>query len=479
MSCDPSVLPRRVTSDHDPLTGRQIRRFWAPLVLTSTAMTLAGPVLNVALGRAAQPTLELAGFWVAFSVMLLIQSASLVLQQVTVVLADAGAALRRLVAAALLLGALATSFMLTVALTPLGDVVLGGWIPTSARVAALARIVLLQLAPIPTLVALREVAAGLAIRERRTTLVAVSSAVRLLVIGALVAAAVTGGRVAGARTAAWALVTAVALETVFILVATAPLWKATWQRRPGKASVSRREILRVATPLLVAGLSWTAVRPVVNAVLGHLPDSDLAQASFGVVLPILLLSGSLLWGFHNVSLVLPCDRLELRRVVRFAAGTATLVAMGIGVVVLTPIQHHVLLTGFRLSPEMEREVAPALGWLVLAPFFLTARAVAQGLLMKARRTGIMLGVSPLKLGLMLLVGLAAAGGESVPNAATLAVLLIMGGDLFDAVIYGVLAGRLIDRGLVFRTPHTPTPSAASPPIAMAWPIVHPSLGNPR
>lgn len=456
------------------VTGRQIRHFWTPLVLTSLLMTLSGPLLNVAIGRASDPTLEFAGFWVAFTVMLFIQSASLALQQVTVALGDSGETLRRLAVSGLLLGLAASLTILAVALTPLGGFVFQVLIPTSARVGDLARTVLAHLAPVPILIAVRDLATGVAIRERRTTLVAVSSMVRVVVLAAVVGAVVMIGP--GARAAATAFVIGIAVESAWIIAATHPCWGSRLRVRTDFArGVSYLGILRVATPLAVATLVWTAVRPVVSAILGRLPDSELAQASFGVVLPILLVTCSPLWGFHNVSLVLPKDRNDLRRVIASAAGITILFALGIGLVTLTPLKLLVLRLGFDLSPEMERVVAPALGWLTLAPFFLTARALAQGLLMKSGRTGVMLIVSPIKLVLMVVIGLAAVTRIPPPDGAALAILLVMGGDLLDALILGLLVRRLIARGLLFREPSRPAAEPEGSATQMPWALPPPSL----
>jgi Na+-driven multidrug efflux pump len=373
---------------------------------------------------------------------------------------------------ALLLGLAATTMILAVAQTSLGGVVFHAMIPTTTRVSELARAVLTQLAPVPILVAVRDVALGLAIRERRTTLVAASTMVRIVVLSGVVAVVVLLGTGSGARAAAWALVSGIAVETWFVLARTHPAWRTRLRRRGRRPSgVSYGGIARIAAPLAVAAMAWTAVRPVVSAILGRLPDSELAQAGFGVVLPILMVSCSPLWGLHHVSLVLPKDRADLGRVIRFAAAVTAVVAAGIGVVTLTPLKLVVLRLGFGLSPEMERVVAPALCWMVLAPFFLTARAVAQGLLIKARRTGIMLVVSPIKLALMVAIGHAVVSRSPAPDGVTLAIALVMGGDLFDAVIFGLLARRLVDRGLIFQVrPRSMT-------AGLDWPAARPALGG--
>ena len=371
---------------------------------------------------------------------------------------------------------MASLALLAVAWTPLGAFVFHTLIPTTPRVAELARWVLAQLAVVPILTAIRDLGVGIAIREHRTRLVAVSTTVRVVTLALVVGAAGAIGPGPGARAAALALVIGIALESAFILAATRRWWGPGLRERSGATSaVSYLGILRMAMPLAVATLVWTAVRPVLSAILGRLPDSELAQASFGIVLPIFMVSCSPLWGFHNVSLVLPRDRDDLRRVIGAAARTALLFSLGIALVTLTPLHRLVLRLGFDLSPAMERAVVPALGWMTLAPLFLTARALGQGLLVRARRTGAMSIVSPIKLLLMIAIGLAVATRFPHADGASLAILLIMGGDLFDALILGLLVHRLIVRGLLFRAPSRRAAATSGSVTGLSWSLPASSL----
>ena len=204
---------------------------------------------------------------------------------------------------------------------------------------------------------------------------------------------------------------------------------------------------RVAIPLVVSGIVWTGLRPVVNAFLGQLPDPELAQAGFGVVLPLMLLTTSPLWILQNVGLVLPQTRHDLGVVLRFtvlATATFTLVILLINV---EPIRGLLLRGAFGLDSRLEAQVAPALLVLALEPLALAARATAQGLLMRAQYTMPLLIFSPIKLGLVALVGFVIATRHPGVNGTLLATAVWVGGEFFDAAAFGVFARRLVRRGL--------------------------------
>lgn len=445
------MTPRSMPAHPDRETGlsrRGILRFYRPLVLTSQLVTLSGPLLNIALGRAADPKLDLAAFWIAFTVVSFLEAPCLVVQQTALAVAPRGS-LRRLVAGALGAGAAASLLVLALGRTALGEGVFPGLIPTTARVADLARSVLIALAPLPLLIAIRGLGSAVAVGAHRTDLVGAATAVRLVVIAGGVGAAVATRHGVGVPAACATLVVGVALETAFIVIATWPRWRGRLGAQADGAS-DWSEIARVAGPLAVSTMMWTFLRPAIHSILGRLPDPELAQASFGVIQPIVLVACSPSWALQDVSLVLTRRRADLERVLRFAAGVAALFTAIVGLVVLTPLKVLVLRLGFDLSPELENAVAPALALLAIEPTVLAARAVAQGLLTRARRTGVFLILSPAKIVLTLVVGLAVVTARPNVAGAWLALGLVIGGDLFDALLYGLKVRRVIADEEMFR-----------------------------
>jgi hypothetical protein len=420
------------------LRAGAIARFHLPLALNAWLVTLAGPVINAALGRAAEPRLHLAAFWLAFTVLLVSQSACLVMQQVTAASLRRHEPFRAVALGALLLGLASAALVAGVAFTPLGGFVFRVLIPTPERTAALARAALAPMAAIPLLIAVRGLAGGVALTNRRTELLAVATVVRVLMLAAA-GAVVVGTHVgASAVAVAWALVLATVSETLFLAAATLVF------RDPGPAVRPPREaapafalapVLRLALPLAAASLVWTSARPLVSAILGRLANPELALAGFGVVLPILLVSCAPLWVFLDVALVLPQARGDVRTLVRFAAATSLGFSLAIALVALTPLRDPVLRMAFALPPELQRLALPALALLVLEPCILSARAIAQALLVRAGRGGLLLALSPAKLACMLAAGLLVARFDPHANGAVLALALFVGGDLVDALLY--------------------------------------------
>jgi hypothetical protein len=384
----------------------EILRFYIPLVLTSQMMTISGPIINLAVGRAPDPKLEFAAYWIGFTILLFIESPCLVVQQITATLVRGYHSLGRLMICGLLLAGLASLTALAVALTPLGDLVFNHLVRTTPRTAELARTVLTCLSPVPFLLSLRGVGNGLAIREKRTVLVARATLFRMLSLSSVVGLVVAMKTGSGAMAGVSALTTGIAFETALIWIGVLPYWRRRRADRQHDADpLSYREIVRVAMPLVISAFAWTLFRPLVNAILGRLADPELAQAGFGVVMPLILLTSSPLWTMQNVSLVLPESREDLARIIRLAAWAAVFFSGVILLLTATPLRNVILRRVFVLSPELERAVRPALLLIFVEPFFLGARSVAQGLLLKAKRTQAYMIFAPAKIVLVAAIGL--------------------------------------------------------------------------
>jgi hypothetical protein len=428
------------------LTARGIGAFGAPLAANALLLALAGPLLNIIVVRAAAPTVELAAFWLAFSVTLLVASASQSVQPLTVMALRRGPGLRPAARVALATGLLSGAAV--VVLSAGGDALFGGLIPTSPRVARRAAEVLVVLAALPALVAARGAALGVATASGGTALVLGAALVRMAMLGAVAGGVLAGGS-AGALDAAVTLVAATAAET---LVAVAGTWRA-WRvgLRTGWSGSPRAHaaLLRTGVPLVVSAAAWAATRPVVGAVLGRLDDPELAQAAFGALLPVLFLGCAPLWVLQDVCLVLPGDRAELRTTLKVAAGAAAASALMMAAWVVVPAPGAWARVDGPHGPALRDAVMPALGWMVLMPFPLAARAVAQGMLLRAGRGGPWLVVAPLRLALMAGAGLAVAAWWPDAPGALVAVGLLLGGDVLDALASGFAARGVLDRGQVY------------------------------
>lgn len=434
-----------------PISFKEILRFYLPLLLTSQMMTLSGPLINVAVGRASDPKLDLAGYWIGFSILMFIESPCLITQQVAATLTTGYWSFRKIFICSFGIGLMASATVLLVSLTPLREFVFIQLIHTTPEVMARGADVLLCLAPLPILVALRGAGNGLAILEKKTMLIARATAFRVVVLASVVGVIVVMHTGSGALAGAGALLAGLLVEMILVLVSVIPFIRKRWRvRHDDKSYLTLGEIFRIAMPLSVAAYVWTISRPIVNAILGRLPDPVLAQAGFGVVAPIVLLTCSPLWALQNVSLILVKTQSDLTRVIRFSVTLALGFSAAILLIVISPLRDLILHNAFSLSPEMIFVITPALYLIALEPYFLAWRSIAQGLLMQAKKTNVIGGVSLIKLVFISAVGIWFVYFEPGVNGTLLGTALFIGGDLVDAFFCGLKTRSFIRQGIFFR-----------------------------
>src|SRR5262249_55946135 len=148
--------------------------------------------------------------------------------------------------------------------------------------------------------------------------------------------AVTRSSGLGVSAACAALVASTALETLFLSMTAWPRGRVLWTS--GTAGTAWGAVARGTPPPAGSLMVWTFLRPVIHSVRGRLSDPELAQASFGVIQPIVLVACSPLWALQDVSLVLARRRSDLGSLIRFAAVTAAVFTAIVALLTLTPLR---------------------------------------------------------------------------------------------------------------------------------------------
>jgi len=417
------------------LTLREVLRFYLPLVATSQMMTLSTPVINLGLGRAADPAHALASYAVGFTLSVFLNSPALVSAQVSATLVrEKSVGLRVLLLTFLAVGLAVGAVELVLGLTPAGDVVLQDIMGIPTEVAASAKRVLVVMSPIPVLLALRGVHQAVAMTASRTLLITSSTLTRLILLSAVVGALVAGwldlpGEIVGAL----ALLSGIAGEALLMAAAA---WlrlrghvRDTWRRGDG----GPREVLRFAGPLFVSGWVWTVQRPLINFVLARTATPTLSLAAFGVVAPLVLLTTSPLWALQPTTIVLPRDRQDLALLHRFSMAVSAFFALALLALAVAggrALMVHV----YELPGPLLRMVLPALAPLALAPMLMGRRAFAQGMLLRMKLSRTILRAALMRLLTVLGLGLLAVDVLGATNGAVIGVVLLLSGEAVDMTV---------------------------------------------
>ncbi len=421
------------------LRQRQIFDFYWPLVLTSQMLTLAGPLINMALGRCEDPATQLAAYAVGFGLLVFLNSPLYPFVQTNAVLGVGPLARRSLLGKQLALAAALALLELALGLAPGGATLIERSMGASPAASRLAQQVALAQWPIPILLALRAHFQGIVMRQRDTRAIGVATLLRLAALAALLLGAAGAGRLSGAFISAAALTIAIAVETL------AMGWRGRQLLRrqaPGvdgpefDAPVAWRRLWAFTGPLMVNAVTWSAMRPVLNAIVGRTAAPDLALAGFGLVFPLLLLAASPLWAFASTAAVLGKRREDLPVLMRFGLATIVLFVLSVAACVWTPLLGICLERLFSLPPAgpLYAAVAAAMLWIPYQPITLGLRTISSGYLMAQERTASIGVASLVKLILVVVVGFALVADRPAWNGALLGTLLLMGSETVETLL---------------------------------------------
>lgn len=418
----------------------QILAFYAPLVLTSQMMTLSNPLINLRLSRTPDPQLHLAAYGVCFGLVVLFNAPLLVAPNAGAGLLGGPRSYRRLWRALLAVGALTSALDLALGLTPLGDWAFQGLLDCTPRVSDEARRVALAHSPIPLLLGLRGLRTALALRTERTRLLTQATALRLGTLS-LWLWLLPWFLPVGAATAALALSLGIAAETAWVWWVTRGFVDELEGRgHEGADDIRWGQLWSFAAPLVVAALSWTGLRPLINGILGRTTDSEAAQASFGVLHPLILLTASALWALQNTGQILASSPDRARVFLRFSLGmTGIFCALTFALGWVPALRAWVLTSVFPLPPDLLGYVDPAMRLLWLAPLGLGMRAAAKGMILSSGRTGIISVSATAYLLLAALAGGVTVGLHPAVNGAVLGVSLVVLVEMTEAAILGTTA----------------------------------------
>ncbi len=442
-STDPSQNPVRIAAmpASQQLRLRQILEFYLPLVLTSQMMTLSTPLINLRLSRTGDPQLEFAAFSVCFGLLVLFNAPMLVSRDVGAGLAESRPRFRRLMRHSLGIGLAISALDLFLGLSPWGATIFTEVLHSTPRVAARAQEVALGLSPLPALVGARGLFSALAMRAHRTRLLTEATAARLICLCAILFLSPIRGAVVGAL----ALSGGILAETVWIAIRAWPLLQALPEEadfvRTEEAATrqhfTNRTIARFAMPLVVSAIAWTALRPVINGILGRTADSEAAQASFGVLHPIVLLAASALWALQATGQILVTDQRSARPFLRFGIlATLLFTTLVFGLGWIPPWRDWLLREAFTLPQHLLDYVEPAMRVLFVAPLLLGLRACFKGMILATRRTGIISISAVIDVIGVLTVGTLVLHFWPAVNGAVLGILLVVTAEGIETLVIG-------------------------------------------
>ncbi len=205
-----------------------------------------------------------------------------------------------------------------------------------------------------------------------------------------------------------------------------------------KGRLTLREISLFFFPLLLNVQLMSVSHSVINAALARLDDFVTALASFSVAMVLHLFLASPSYQNHTVTIAMVRGRRSLVGTVLFVLLVACYVSTMLALVAFTPVGRFLLERILGVHPEVAEGAFSVLGVLVFLPFFTGFRGLFQGLVIQARRTGLVSFATGVRVAVLL--GLLATGNRWFDGPA-LGAFALLGCIMVETALMGFFAWR--------------------------------------
>jgi hypothetical protein len=407
---------------------------WVPLAASIVMMVLEPSIINIGLGRTADPELALAAYGIAFGLALLIEAPILMLLDASVARStdrEAFALVRRFT---LGLGLLVTAIGLLVSFTPLYGLIVEELMNIPSDVAAQARPTTQILSFWSLPIAWRRAHQGVLIRAERTGVITAATGVRLATLAAGLTVGLWLLPERGSVVAGLAMVVSVTIEAALITWATRSILRSV-AFQPGRTPdgdppLTSRALWRFYRPLLVTTILRQTTRPLLNAGIAAAAMARASLAAWPVAWGLSILISGPAWSLQQLSTALATGPAAYRRVRNFCMALSALFALLLGLVAFTPLYGLVMGGVYNLSPALQELARPAVQIMVIFPLVMGAQSLLRGLLIRGGCTGDVR--SAMTANVLTLAGTLVAGVTLfAPTGVLLAAVAVMGGGLAE------------------------------------------------
>ena len=373
----------------EQLSQRSILLFWLPLAATWLMMAVEGPFLAAVIARLAEAKFNLAAYGVAFAIAMVVESPVVMLMTASTALAEDANSFRKLRRFGYLLCAATTGGLLVLLLPAVYGPLMEGLLALPEDVAKLTYGAMWALLPWPAAIGYRRFYQGLLIRDGRTRLVAVGTALRISAMALAALVLYVALELPGAQVAAAAMSVGVCTEAV------ASRWMArsSIRRLLGMRSASSepalgyRAISRFYYPLALTSLIGFAVHPMLTFFMGRAPAPVESLAVFPVVVSLAFVFRSVCLAFQEVTITLIGKGFEQLAPLRsFAIMLGCATTAGIALVGLTPFSGFWFETVSGLTADLAAYAIIPTVVLIPVPFLSAILALQRGILVTAHVT---------------------------------------------------------------------------------------------
>jgi hypothetical protein len=154
------------------------------------------------------------------------------------------------------------------------------------------------------------------------------------------------------------------------------------------ARLTQKDVALFFFPLLLNVQFMSVSHSIINAGLARLEHAVVLLAGFSVAMVLHLFVASPSYQNHTITIAMVRGRRSLIAMTLFVLLIASWVSMLLALLAFSPLGTYILDRMLGVTPEVAAGARQALGLMVFLPFITGMRGLCQGLVIRARRTGL-------------------------------------------------------------------------------------------
>lgn len=319
----------------EKVSVRGILRFFVPLGLAASLVSLSHVIINSTLARAPDPESTIAAYTIAMSIFTITERPAVFLRQTCSALAADRTGFRSVAVVMVYVLLFTLGFGTLLSYTPLGPWVFRTLFNAGESLlgSTLGSYRILFLVTVFS--AIRCLFHGIIIRNMQTKWLTIGMIVRLLAMYGLSLAYLHSGWTIDGRAGALIFLTGMFVEAAVSAWEGRRIYRQMPERLAHSSIRRARDVFPFYRPLVITSFISVMLAPSINVMLGKTADIELAIASYSVALSVLNLVNSFFTYVHQI--VLNFYRLDAAAVRRFALGANLLPAAVVALLAWTPI----------------------------------------------------------------------------------------------------------------------------------------------
>lgn len=367
------------------MTSRQkdMAKFYLPLAATSILMMASHSIVSSGLARTTDAAAALAAFAVAQSLSVMFESPCYTIQRMCVALFKDKGSYNAVKQASLIVSACVTALMLAIAFTPLSRIMFLNILKVPAELYPDAVRSFRVFMVLPAFSAFRSFYQGLLIVHRRTAQLTTNMLFRLGVMltlaNVLPRLNVTGGAVG-------AIILSAGIGTEGLMAYITGRNVGSELPESNEKAITTRQALVFFLPLVLASITNTLIRPVVNAGLARTVDPSIALASYQVAWSFSYIFAAVAFNIHQLVIVFAREAEHRLAVLKFSMLMGTLGSLLLFIVAVTPLGTVALTRLIGVTPELATQALRAIAFLSMMPILTCISEYCAGLLIIAGQT---------------------------------------------------------------------------------------------